>query len=47
MLDDGYLYFCLADPETGALVFARTLEEHQKNVETYSPLWETGGEDAE
>ncbi len=47
MLDGGYLYFCLADPETGALVFARTLEEHQKNVETYSPLWETGGEDAE
>ncbi|MCH5278860.1 MAG: endolytic transglycosylase MltG [Christensenellaceae bacterium] len=36
---DGYLYFCLMDPETGALVFAKTLDEHNRNVAKYSPLW--------
>lgn len=34
-----YLYFCLGDPETGESVFAKTLEEHNKNVEKYRPLW--------
>ena len=34
-----YLYFCLMDPESGKLIFAKTLEEHQKNVAKYSPLW--------
>ena len=47
MLEDNYLYFCLGDPETGALVYARTLEEHQKNVEKYSPLWEQSSNSTE
>ncbi len=38
-MSEGYLYFCLMDPETGALVFARTYEEHIANVERYSPNW--------
>lgn len=40
MIADEYLYFCLADPATGELVFAKTLEEHEENVEKYRPLWE-------
>ncbi len=35
-----YLYFCLKDTETGELVFAKTLAEHQKNVDKYSGSWE-------
>lgn len=36
---DEYYYFCLKSSETGELVFARTLEEHQRNVEEYRPYW--------
>lgn len=36
---DGYLYFCLTDPNVGALVYAKTPEEHAENVAKYSPLW--------
>ena len=38
-VDDGYLYFCLMDKATGALVFARTEAEHAANVAKYSPNW--------
>lgn len=38
-VEQGYLYFCLMDPDSGALIFAKTLKEHNKNVATYSPLW--------
>jgi len=38
-MEAGYLFFCTADPSTGTLVFAKTLEEHNKNVEIYRPLW--------
>lgn len=41
-LNEGYLYFCLMDPKTGELAYAKTLEEHQANVAKYSPLWENG-----
>ncbi len=37
---DGYLYFCGSEPSSGELVFAKTLEEHQSNVEKYRPLWQ-------
>lgn len=38
-ITEGYLYFCLMDPTTGALAFAKTAEEHAANVEKYRPLW--------
>ena len=37
---DGYLYFCLGNPETGETVFAKTNEEHEANKAKYAPLWE-------
>jgi len=40
LLKGGYLYFCLKEPESGELVFAKTLEEHNKNVEKYRELWQ-------
>lgn len=40
-LEEGYLYFCNANPkETRALVFAKTYEEHQENVEKYRQYWD-------
>lgn len=38
-MEEGYLYFCLMDSTTGALVFAKTLEEHEENVARYKPYW--------
>ena len=35
-----YLYFCSKDPGTGELYFSRTLEEHERAVAIYAPLWE-------
>ena len=34
-----YLYFCSKDPNTGELVFSKTLEEHNAAVAIYAPLW--------
>lgn len=36
---DGYLYFCLKDGESGELVFAKTLAEHEANVKKYRENW--------
>lgn len=44
LLKGGYLYFCLKEPESGELVFAKTLEEHNKNVEKYRALWQQADE---
>ena len=38
-MEEGYLFFCLMDPNTGALIFAKTAEEHAANVEKYKPFW--------
>ncbi|MBQ3080766.1 MAG: endolytic transglycosylase MltG [Clostridia bacterium] len=38
-LNENYLFFCAAEPGTGKLVFAKTNEEHEKNVAKYRPLW--------
>ena len=39
-LEEGYLYFCNANPnETRALVFSKTYEEHRENVEKYRQYW--------
>ena len=34
----GYFYFCNGQ-KTGALAYAKTLEEHNKNIELYSGNW--------
>lgn len=40
-LSEGYLYFCNMNPrQTNRLIFARTYEEHRRNVVRYSPFWE-------
>ncbi len=38
-MDEGYLYFCLTDKESGALVYAKTLDEHKANTEKFKPFW--------
>ena len=39
-LADGYLFFCNQNPkETSELIFAKTYEEHQQNVEKYQQYW--------
>jgi UPF0755 protein len=39
-VSEGYLYFCNQNPaETSELVFAKTYEEHEKNVEKYQQFW--------
>ena len=35
-----YLYFCAKEPESGELYFSRTLEEHERAVSVYKPLWQ-------
>lgn len=39
-MQEGYYYFCAAEPTSGTLAFAKTLEEHNANVARYRPLWE-------
>lgn len=38
-MEEEYLFFCLMDSKSGALVFAKTAEEHAANVERYKPYW--------
>ena len=40
MVNEKYLYFCAKDPESGELYFSRTLDQHNRAVEAYAPLWE-------
>lgn len=40
-VSEGFLYFCLMDPTTGENAYAKTLEEHNENVERYKDLWNT------
>ncbi len=35
-----YLFFCAKEPESGELYFSRTLEEHERAVAVYAPLWQ-------
>ena len=39
-ISERYLYFCTKEPSSGELAFAKTLEEHERNVSIYSPLWQ-------
>lgn len=39
-LEKGYLYFCNMDlPDNRALIFARTYEQHVKNIKKYEKYW--------
>lgn len=38
-MEEGYLFFCNKDPETGELAFAKSSKEHDKNVAMYEDLW--------
>lgn len=38
-MDEGYLYFCLGDPETGETYFFKTSEEHEAFKQQYQNLW--------
>ena len=40
LVAEKYLYFCAKEPESGELYFSRTLEEHERAVAVYSPLWQ-------
>ena len=39
MMNDGYLYFCLGDPETGEVIYSKTLAEHEAVQEKYKEKW--------
>ncbi len=36
---DNYLYFCLMDPDSGALIFAKRLRNTIATLQRYNPLW--------
>ena len=40
-VSEGFLYFCLMDATTGENAYAKTLEEHNANVERYKDSWNT------
>ena len=44
-IDEGYLYFCSKDPNSGELHFSKTLAEHEAAVAEYRPLWEAFDEE--
>lgn len=44
-IDEGYLYFCSKDPNSGELYFSKTLAEHEAAVAEYHPLWEAFDEE--
>ena len=38
-IDEKFYYFASKDPESGELVFNKTLDAHEAAVEEYRPLW--------
>ena len=40
-IKENYLFFCSKDPSTGELHFSKTLQEHEKAIEQYAPLWDS------
>ena len=44
-IDEGYLYFCSKDPNSGELYFSKTRQEHEAAVAEYRPLWESFDEE--
>ncbi len=45
MVAEKYLYFCAKEPSSGELYFSRTLEEHERAVAAYAPLWQKFDQD--
>lgn len=45
MVTEKYLYFCAKEPESGELYFSKTLDQHNRAVEAYAPLWQKYDED--
>ena len=45
MIAEKYLYFCAKEPESGELYFSKTLEQHNRAVETYAPKWKKYDQD--
>ena len=45
LVAEKYLYFCAKEPESGELYFSRTLEEHERAVAVYAPLWQKFDQD--
>lgn len=43
-LNGGYMFFALADPESGELVFTKTYEEHQQVQAEYEEKWREADE---
>ena len=39
MIKEGYLYFVAANLEEGEILYAKTYEEHLKNVEYAKQFW--------
>ena len=39
-INEGYMYFCAKEPDSGELAFAKTAEEHQANIALYQPSWQ-------
>ena len=39
LVAEKYVFFCAKEPESGELYFSRTLEEHERAVAVYAPLW--------
>ena len=38
-MQGGYMYFCLGDPETGEVIYSKTLEEHAAVQAKYKDKW--------
>ena len=45
MINEKYLYFCAKEPESGELYFSKTLDQHRRAVEIYSPYWQKYDQD--
>ena len=39
MINEKYLFFCAKEPESGELYFSKTLDQHRRAVESYTPYW--------
>lgn len=45
MIAENYLFFCAKEPASGELYFSKTLDQHNRAVEAYAPLWQKYDQD--